>query len=55
VPKLTIILATATSMVLMLALFAVAALAAGPVPQTPAQGGGKARPAAGVCFLHDLL
>jgi hypothetical protein len=55
VPKLTIILATATSMVLMLALFAVAALAVSPVPQTAAKGAGKARPAAGICFLHDLL
>jgi hypothetical protein len=54
VPKLTIILATTASMVCMLALFAVAALAAGPVSDAPAQGAGKARQAAGLCFLHRL-
>jgi hypothetical protein len=57
VPKLPLIIATAASMLCMLALFAVAALAAGTGSEPPAQSGGKARPAAtqGVCFLHNLL
>jgi len=56
VPKLPIIIATAASMLCMLALFAVAALASGPVSQAPAGAGGKTRPAPqGICFLHDLL
>jgi hypothetical protein len=54
VPKLTLIIATAASMLCMLALFAVAALASGRVSDAPAQVGGKARPAAGLCFLHRL-
>ena len=53
VPKLTLILATAASMVCMLALFAVAALAAGPVSDAPAPGD-TARPQAALCFLHRL-
>jgi hypothetical protein len=50
VPKLSIIIATAASMLCMLALFAVAA---DPAPQTSAQKGAKAPQ--GICFLHDLL
>jgi hypothetical protein len=53
-PKLILILATAASMLCMVALFAVAALAAGPVSDAPADAGAKARPAAGLCFLHRL-
>jgi hypothetical protein len=56
-PKISILTASLASMVCMLALFAVAALAAGPVPQTAAHGKpGKARQAPqGVCFLHGLF
>jgi hypothetical protein len=53
VPKLTLILATVASMLCMLALFAVAALASGPV-DAPAHGSKNAKPAAGLCFLHRL-
>jgi hypothetical protein len=56
VPKLPIIIATAASMLCMLALFAVAALAAGTGPEPSAQSRAKGRPAAtqGLCFLHRL-
>ena len=55
VPKISILTATIASMLLMLALFVTAALAAGPLPaQAPAGKDGKGRPAAGLCFLHRL-